>query len=1455
MKQLIWFCVGMLYWNVSSAQLLDSIKRKYIEYNRHEIQEKVYAQTDRTFYKPGEEIWLNVFITNAENAPSTQSEFVYVEWYDARNVLLEKQTLLNKNGYAEGHIALAPNILGGVYTLRVYSYWQQNFGKAHYFEKKITIQHVAVPNVLMKMDFEREAYGAGDEVVAILEARSSSNVPLVNHPLTYTVQLAGKTWSTKATKTNREGVALLKYSLPQRLSTSDNLVHVQLEHNGQKESIAQTAPILLGNLDLQLLPEGGNLIAGYPNRVAVKVLNELGKPADIKAEIVTKKGEVVQEFETFHQGMGAFVLSPKKGEQYRLRVLQPQGIHQQWTLPAVDEHKLGIYLKELDDHSMHFDVYGFNEESFVLMVQQQGKIVYSKNLQLKNGVNTLELPTHNLPMGIVQITIIDQQQQIHVERLCFVNKHRKLEVNIQSNKKAYHPREKVVLDIAVKDETGKGVQGQFSMAVVDDKEWTFADDKQDNILSYLLMSSELKGEVHEPNFYFDPKEAKAAQALDYVMLTHGWRRFDWATMLTDTALLVLKYPIEKNIAGHLKIGDQWAKNHTIFLAEKQARYTKKKALATTQTDQNGFFQFSDIAVNFPAYLCANYHGEYHAIPIYEYSQQVETAKIRANNNEPQLLEQKVIDPIQDKKVLFSIEKELLGDNSDLYTEEQFQDMKEYIKDELKKRKLTTIDIGKKDVLTSTTAGLDQRLASSLDETVFSSNRYHVNAQAEEAKIASLHLKQLNPKHLAYVNVPKFYKPVYKSHKVAAQRNDFRKTIHWQPNIQTNETGKAKLSYYNSDAITTFRVILEGNSSTGNVAHQEYTYHTTLPFSMTSKLPTVLSYGDTIQIPVVFTNNSGKDLKGTFSVKTPPFLKSLQQTTSHVAIPAQEQQVQSLKYKVAFEAGEGTIDLAFEALHLKDRVQHAVQSSPKGFPTYFAMSGQELTQTDSFIIDKPYKGSLEAKLSLYPDLLEGLMDGVEQLLSKPSGCFEQVSSSNYPNVLALDLMQKRGTIKASIRQKALAYLKKGYAQLAAYEIAGGGFEWYGQAPAHEGLTAYGLVQLHDMKKVYAGVDTDLIERTKTYLLSRKNGAGGFEQNVGKYGFKGNKPALFNAYITWALSEVHARGIQKEIEAMTKEALESEDLYRMSLAALTHFNVDNLERAERLVKSIQSSIYKIGLSKVSAESSLTYSYGKALNLETLSFAALAMVASQNRDEYLLVKIIKYLSSQRQQGGFGSTQSTIMVLKAMCAYAKTVGKAKEAGQVVLLVNNQLAKTYAYTKDIPQKIQFKDLETYFVEGKNTVQLTFENTSIALPYTLDVAWTSETPKQHADCPLVLTTHLSKESINLGEPLRLNLTLENKQDQSLASPMAVIGIPAGLSVQAWQLNALQEKEAFAFYELKDNYLILYYREMKPKEVVNLALDLKTELSGTYQAPSSSAYLYYGEEYKYWTRGLKIKIGT
>ena len=145
------------------------------------------------------------------------------------------------------------------------------------------------------------------------------------------------------------------------------------------------------------------------------------------------------------------------------------------------------------------------------------------------------------------------------------------------------------------------------------------------------------------------------------------------------------------------------------------------------------------------------------------------------------------------------------------------------------------------------------------------------------------------------------------------------------------------------------------------------------------------------------------------------------------------------------------------------------------------------------------------------------------------------------------------------------------------------------------------------------------------------------------------------------------------------------------------------------------------------------------------------------------------------------------------------------------------------------------------------------LPYTLDVAWTSITPDSSPGAELSLTTSLSETELAMGDTVRLTATIDNQTGRIVPSPIARIGLPAGLEAQMWQLEQLQERGEIAFFETRPREVTLYWDGLHEADAHVVVLDLVAAVAGTFTGPASSAYPYYNDDEKAWDAGLKVEI--
>ncbi len=1506
-------------------------------------EERVYLHFDKHLYEPGEDIWFSAYVRDAHSfEASKKSEVVYVEFLSPKGSIEQSLTLLAQTGQAKGTFALPESIKGGLYTVKAYTNWQKN--SAAFFEREITIQKPVLPNLNMRLNFNKKAYGAGETVEATLDLNSLTKEPLAQHAFNYVIALEGNEIAKKSGQTDALGRALVSFKLPKKLATNDGLLNVLLQYKGQTESISRSIPIVLGNIDVAFYPEGGQLLEGIRCGVGFKALNEFGKPADISGNILNQKGDIVASFESYHQGMGKVDFIPKEGEQYHAQLTQPSNISTTYPLPVARNQGLTMRVNNRSRQKISLDVLAATEGTAYVVAQSRNEVQFTRELSVQKGLNNLSIPTSSFPIGITQLTLFNDNQVAVAERLVFVNPNKHLQISIKTDKEKYLPREKVSLTLEVKDEDGRPVSGDFSLAVVDDKLLNFADDKQGHLLAALLLEQELTGTVVEPNFYFDKEddptrlkpEINRQEALDHLLLTQGWRKFAWKEVVTNT----YKRPTFKgemaDIAGTIvDIKGQPVAGITVALSDQNK---------TVITDAQGQFIINDWNLYESVNLQVSSKGFYPIVKLLnDYQDQLnftvyrartitgvvkdpnnkilKGATIWANNNSTATTDAKgkfsitVPENIQQLRVYSSgygnVYVPLKESNQlDVTLSDDVvltEDFARSVPSRSINRAVATIaGVGAPDrknlerarkrkdnqaippppapVMVEEVEEIEEAMLDDAPQEEFlelveepvAKEDQKLLGKIEAEKIELLEDEEadeieadiafvLDRKELEvakkreaapriavgsatrYHRVREFPTVSYANQAAGAARTDFRSTVYWNPSVRV-EKGRAQLEFYNNDAITQFRVTVEGFGTQGQLGRLEYKYFTQLPFEMLSKVPSEVLTGDELTIPLTITNNSSSTLKGQLTVAVPTHLRLLKEAPKTIQLDAGASKTIYLQCVVLNQPAEGDLVITLAADGLQDQFSTTINARPRGFPVQGVFAGNQMNQSFTVTIQEVLEGSLVAKLQAYPSTLDEVMKGMESLLRMPSGCFEQTSSSNYPNLLVLDYLRETNTVNPELEAQVKGYLKTGYARLTGYESPSGGFDWWGRDPGHEALSAYGLMEFVDMKRVFS-VKQALIDRTAKWLLSRRDGNGGWTKNPHAL-HSWAAAEVTDAYIVWAMTEAgYGDQIKPELDKSYQEAIKSEDPYRMALLANALFKANDT-RAPNLVKELANLQQEDG-SFVGLSSSVTNSTGQSLMVETSSLAVLAMLQSTGYNK-AIQRALKAIQGGKNHYGYGSTQGTVLALKALLEHAKSSKKTGEAGTLLVAVDGKQVATVAYVAN-QKEISLPNLGQFIKEGKHKITVQYADTKTAMPWDLELSYTTTLPQNSSKCPFSLQTTLPKKLVNMGENIRLTTTLTNTTPKGQPMTMVMIGIPAGLSVQAWQLKELQEQKAFDYYELFDGFVVLHYEQLTPSENKTVHLDLKADVPGNYEAPASSAFLYYTNEHRVWAAPERLAI--
>lgn len=1447
--------------NLPLSDFLKKLIEKNDNYNKQLSEEKVYLHFDKSFYKPGETIWFSAYLRNGKNLKaSDKSDILNVEIISPKGSILKKMKLIAKKGKALGDFMIEEELPGGMYKVKAYTAWQKNEKNPFFFEKEIQVQKVILPNLKMKLDFERKAFGSGDQVIAKLKLQSNENRLLKNYQFKYIAKLEGKKFITKKLTTDEEGICYIKFNLPKRLKSNDGLLNVLINYQGQTESISRSIPIILNNIKFFFFPEGGDMVANLDNRVAFKALNEFGKPADVKGFIENSKGEKVSTFESFHKGMGAFKFAPKEDEKYFARITEPNGIKEKFELPEALSRGYVLSVNKVQKKKLNLNVFSTENEELSIVAQVRGEVFYAEKVAAQKGENNLDISLEKFPSGVTQITLFDSKGIERAERLAFVNKHKQLKISVETDKEKYLPREKVKMTIKVKDERGMPMPANLSLSVCNDQLLTFADDKTGNILSQLLLEQDINCKVEEAAFYFNPEEKKAEKALDYLLMTSGWRRYTWQEVLENDIPTIAHQAEKTIIKGVVKdyyTGKAIKNAEVVFGGNIKIKTDKNGSFAINNLDlskpenrnikikSEKYSDFNQVLNNYSNSLVFNIYDN-RLIPVDEMVMDdvmalenlAGGAVVKRNKNMVQPVAAPVKAVVKEKK-----------------KEEANKNVQHNLKVLKQNNKVANENKADKDVEMPDMEKIAEVIDVDEEDEMGEIQEILVDPRIvmEEAKKRRAEpIINQKPK-VVYYRAKEFAAPIYDQPQKVEIRTDFRETVYWNGRIETGRNGKAEIEFYNNDAITSFRTTVEGIAADGSVGRTEMKYFTQLPFAMKVKFPVEAATEDLLTIPLNLKNNTNSTIKGELKIISPESLISQNEIDAIQKINAGESKTLYLKYKVSENIGVKNFNVSFASQGLSDAFSKEITIVPKGFPAIISISNSELKKSYNIEIKDLVKGSLKAELTAYPSVVSDLVKGVEGILREPYGCFEQTSMSSYPNLMVMDYLKTMEIEDDKLLARAERLLDKGYKRLITYETPKKGYEWFGGAPAHEALTAYGLMQFNDMKAV-KNIDNGMIDRTAKWLMSRKDGKGGFMRNPRALdSFGGASSEITNAYIVYALSEAGYKNIEKEIEVSYKEVLKNKDPYCLALMTNALFSNKKNKDANKLMNLLYATQNNDG-SFNGKKHSITRSTGISLKIETTSLSIMAMLKSGKPKNLVLNNAVKYLIGSRSgYGVFGSTQGTILALKALTEYAKYSKKTDENGTVQFFVDGKKVAEKSYKAGERDPIELKNLEKYLSEGKEKLTVKYKGAKKALPYSLAISWNTSLPNSAKECSVDLECKTSAKKVKVGETLRLTAKITNKTKEGLPTTMAIIGIPAGLSAQAWQLKEFQEKKMVDYYEVKGNRIFLYYRQMKPEEVKTINFDLKAELPGKYEAPASCAYLYYTNEFKTWTNISTISI--
>ena len=431
-------------------------------------QEKVYLHFDNTAYFQGDVIWFSAYVVDATTHAPAPSKVLYVELLSPNGVVLRQLKLKVENGQAHGSLPLIESTTEEARALR---------------------GTLALPSGF----YEVRAYTR--TMLNFDEASVFSRVfPVYRAP-------------------EKEG----DYSNP-KMARYNNPYDM---HRPEQKKAKK--------LSVSFYPEGGTLVQGVPNRVAFKAMDENGMGVELSGALKASEETLPTVLKTVHDGMGWFMLVPDK-KRYTAE-FEFEGQNYSFRLPQAEESGYAMQADERNPEFFTVRLAAQNtpDELLGILMMNRGKVCYFDTLSTLQGQAAFTIAKENLPTGVHQLTVFNAEGKVRGQRLLFVNNGVAAgDVQITAPTGQCAPFSQVQMQVKTLAPDGAPQPATISVAVRDNQNLGTA--YSDNVLTNMLLSSELKGYIHRPEYYFEATDAAHTQALNLLMMVQGWTRYNFRHM-------------------------------------------------------------------------------------------------------------------------------------------------------------------------------------------------------------------------------------------------------------------------------------------------------------------------------------------------------------------------------------------------------------------------------------------------------------------------------------------------------------------------------------------------------------------------------------------------------------------------------------------------------------------------------------------------------------------------------------------------------------------------------------------------------------------------------------------------------------------------------------------------------------------------------------------------------------
>jgi uncharacterized protein YfaS (alpha-2-macroglobulin family) len=1390
-----------------------------------EVGAKVLLTTDKPIYQPGQNVYFRTLTLLPPANEPVAKEPVLLELEDGKGNKIMKRTIKSDDyGIAATRFQLGSVLNMGTFTVRATVDGRPT-------ERTVQVSRYALPKFRIGIAPEKAWYLPGETLRATVDAGYFFGKPVADADVLVqasTLDIGETVFQQVQGKTDADGVFDFSVQLPSSLvglplEQGKALVNLRVtatDGAGQEVVQEQLVTLAQNAVDLSVVPEAGQLVPGVDNVLLIFASDPQGAPL-AETEVVLSDGQTKLSAETDEYGQAEVTWKPTGATSLTATATPPDGepVSQSFTFSAQagGEHVIvrtdrSVYT--IGD-SVQVEVVSSADSPLVYVDWvNDGQTVDMRTLQAEDGSAHFSAPLDATLVGSnrIEAYVVDEDGNIvRAGRSFFARNASSLKLDLAADKEQYEPGESAQLTFSVEDEKGDPAVAALGVQVVDEAIYALIDAKPGLLKTHF----ELEDAYAEPHYEIHPPQGDLS---DLLFEQTAAKDKDQAAAAQQRTEAVLASVSGTSITGLQ--ASSWpdvvtnAKTKlTTYLQAEGQRLAKQFAPVVTEEAK----KLESSGCTASSYYCSSI-GDYYATALSE----AVRARVRAYDFWGNLYATSAGSYDQLMQLVSAGPDERTGTGDEVTVTIAWSDLGLDVESYVPHTTVGEADDTGVPVVPGNWAAASGGAAAvdggGMGAATGSGTDSDGTATGEEPRV----------------------------------RKDFPETLFVDPAVITGSDGKATIDVPLADSITEWRVTAMANSRNGKLGSLEDGVTVFQDFFVDIDFPATMTRGDEVSFPIAVYNYLDAEQTVSLELETADWYTPLAETTRSLTLEPGE--VTGVRFPVRVdEVGVGTLTVRAYGTNRSDAVARTVRVIPDGKAVPSARSGSlkpgETTLAVSFP-ETAVPGSEELYLNVYPAYLSQVVEGMDSMLQEPNGCFEQTTSSTWPNVLVTDYMQATDQITPEIQMKAESLISTGYQRLLTFEHPGGGFSWFGtEDPApYLSVTAFGLMEFVDMAKVH-DVDEAMIARTRDWLVGQQATDGSWEGDQTEFFSFHTSTVRNTAFVVWALATAGATGSAMDRGIAYIEGaldVENEDAYTLGMVANALAIAAPDEALLGQILEHLDSIKKTDGDKVSWDTGETqtcfYSQGADADMNATALVTHAMLLAGGYGSTVNAAL-QYLTSNKDSlGNYGSTQATIWTLRTLLL-AASKGTEGAVGSLQVDVDGDAFTTVELTEDQSDVMTTVDLGTRATTGDHDVHLTFVGTgqvSYNLVASHNIPWTEVSEPAG---PLGVSISYDKTTLYVNETAKATVSVENVGGSSTNMVLVTLGIPPGFAVLTEDLDEYVTAGTLSHYETTGKQLNLYLTQLAAAKVEQISYRVRATMPVKAADGGAVVYPYYQPDQK------------